>query len=371
MMLSFKSRDAAFAAVWLVFLLPVLVQVLFQPTHSAAQRIWAIAITAVFCVAYTLAFGTLHFYPQGWSYRRRVTTWWLILALLALAAIPSHGVWAVVFVPYLGALVSFTQPLKTATTIIALTGIVLSIPLWLYAEQRFIEFALILFGWPLLILMLGTLSQREDIETALRHDLELAQQREDIASDIHDLLGHTLTAINLKSEVARRFIDRDPSQAAAELEEISALSRMSLAEVRSTVTRMKNPTFTGELQAARRILETAEIKTHLPDPLSQPKSHEELFSWALRELTTNVVRHSGASECWVNLTESSLQVTDNGRGFTEDATHALAAGLTGLAGLRRRAADAGGDVIVRRADGLTTVLLTLQGAPDIKDPHQS
>ncbi|MFH6889679.1 MULTISPECIES: sensor histidine kinase [Corynebacterium] len=370
MMHSFKARDAAFAAVWLIFLLPVLLQILFQPTTSAGRRFWAVAITVVFCVAYSLAFGTLHSYPQEWSYQRRVATWWLILALLALLAIPSHGVWAVVFAPYLGALVSFTQPLKTASTIIALTGAVVGIPLWFYAEQRFIDFALILFGWPLLILTLGTLSQRDDTETALRHDLDLAQQREDIAADIHDLLGHTLTAINLKSEVARRLIDHDPSTAAAELEEISALSRLSLAEVRSTVTRMKNPTFAGEIQAARRILDTAGITTHLPDTFTQPQSHEDLFSWALRELTTNVVRHSGATECWVTLDENSLQVTDNGGGFTEDAKQALAAGLTGLAGLRRRADDAGGDLIIRRSDGLTSVLLTLENTTEVKEFQQ-
>lgn len=333
---SFRPREAAFAAVWLIFLLPVLLQILIQPSYSAAQRIWAVTITAIFCVTYLFSFGTLHDYPRGWSHNQRVAIRWLILALLALSAIPSHGTWIVVFVPYLGALAAFTLPLKTAATIIAVTGIVVSIPVWFYDRPRFVDLAIILFGWPLLILALGALSQREDTETALRHDLELAQQREDIASDIHDLLGHTLTAINLKAEVARRLIDRDSTKAAAELEEISSLSRLSLAEVRSTVTRMKNPTFAGEIQAARRILETAGIEAHLPETLTQPRVHEDLFSWALRELTTNVVRHSGATQCWVILTEDSLQVTDNGSGFTADATHALADGLTGLAGLRHR-----------------------------------
>lgn len=361
MMRNFRPRDAAFAAVWLIFLLPVLLQILLQPSYSTAQRTWAVIITAVFCAAYLVSFGTVHDYPRGWSHNHRVAIRWTILALIALAAVPSHGAWIVVFVPYLGALIAFTLPLKTAATIIALTGIVASIPAWVYDRPRFVDLAIILFGWPLLILALGTLSQREDTETALRHDLDLSQQREDIASDIHDLLGHTLTAINLKAEVARRLIDRDPAKAAAELEEISSLSRLSLAEVRSTVTRMKNPTFAGEIQAARRILETAGIQAHLPETLTQPRAHEDLFSWALRELTTNVVRHSGATQCWVILTEDSLQVTDNGNGFTEDATQALADGLTGLAGLRHRAEAVGGEVITQRAEGVTTVLLALDG----------
>lgn len=367
MMDDFRLRDAVFSAIWLLFLLTGLVQILVLPSYSTAQRLWAVAITAVFCVTYFVSFGTVHAYPRGWSQERRVALRWVILAALALAAIPAYGVWAVCFVPYLGALVAFTQPLMTAATIIALTGIIASVPAWLVARPSFVDLAVILFGWPLLILALGTLSQREDTETALRHDLDLAQQREDIAADIHDLLGHTLTAINLKAEVARRFIDRDPAKAAAELDEISSLSRLSLAEVRSTVTRMKNPTFAGEIQAARRILDTAGIHPHLPETLIRPRTHEDLFSWALRELTTNVVRHSGASHCWVILSEDSLQVTDDGDGFTEDATQALATGLTGLAGLRRRAHDVGGDVIIQRAEGLTTVLLTVDGVREIKE----
>ncbi|WP_339016298.1 sensor histidine kinase [Corynebacterium hesseae] len=369
MMSSFKVRNAAFAAIWLIFLLLVLLQVLFLPTYTPAQRTWAVAITVLFCVAYFLSFGSVDFFPRGWTLGQRVTLRWVILALLALASIPGYGAWAVAFVPYLGALVAYTQSFRTAATVIMLTGILAGIPAWIYENPRFMDLAIILFGWPLLILVLGALSQREDTETALRHDLDLAHQREDIASDIHDLLGHSLTAINLKSEVARRLIEHDPAKAAAELEEISALSRMSLAEVRSTVTRMKNPTFAGEIHAARRILETAGIQTHLPDTLTRPKSHEDLFSWALRELSTNVVRHSGATECWVLLTENSLKVTDNGCGFTEDATRALASGLTGLAGLRRRAEAAGGEVTIERAGGLTTVRVTLKG-PDTQEVKQ-
>ena len=363
----FALRDAAFAAIWLIFLLPAFLQVLVLPDNSSAQRVWAVVITFAFAAAYFFSFGSLQTWPRGWSQRQRVALRWVLLAVLALAAIPAYDVWAVVFLPYLGAIVAYTQPLTVAGTIVALTGCAASIPAWYFGRPAFVYLCLVIFGWPLFLVVLGALSQRSDTETALRHDLELAQQREDIASDIHDLLGHTLTAINLKSEVARRYLDRDPARAAGELEEISSLSRRSLAEVRSTVTRMKNPTFAGEIQAARRILDTAGIHPHLPETLIRPRSHEDLFSWALRELTTNVVRHSGAAHCWVILSEDSLQVTDDGDGFTEDATQALAAGLTGLAGLRRRAQDVGGDVIIQRAEGLTTVLLTLDGVREIKE----
>ena len=112
-------------------------------------------------------------------------------------------------------------------------------------------------------MLLGTFSQREDSRAELEHELDLARQREDIATDVHDLLGHSLTVINLKSELARRLIDSDPQRAQQELQEVSALSRRGLAEVRSTVTRMRMPTFEGEIHAAQRALETAGIASHL------------------------------------------------------------------------------------------------------------
>ena len=115
------------------------------------------------------------------------------------------------------------------------------------------------------------------------------------------LLGHSLTVINLKSELARRLIDSDPQRAQQELQEVSALSRRGLAEVRSTVTRMRMPTFEGEIHAAQRALETAGIASHLPSAAKSAGLYDAEFSWALRELSTNVVRHSGAAHCWVQV----------------------------------------------------------------------
>ena len=77
MMRNFRPRDAAFAAVWLIFLLPVLLQLLLQPSYSTVQRTWAVIITAVFCAAYLVSFGTVHDYPRGWSHNHRVAIrWW-------------------------------------------------------------------------------------------------------------------------------------------------------------------------------------------------------------------------------------------------------------------------------------------------------
>ena len=211
--------------------------------------------------------------------------------------------------------------------------------------------AIIAFGLPLLVLVLGVLTRRKEATTKLERDLDLARQREDIATDVHDLLGHTLTVINLKSEVARRAVDNDPEQAKHELAEIAQLSRQSLAEVRATVTRMRTPTLAGELEAARRALSTSGIAAHLPE--CAPTNHDALFSWALRELTTNVIRHSGARNCWVTLTPDTLTVADDGAGFT--STTADHAG--GLAGLQSRLTE--GALLITRELGRTTVTLSM------------
>ncbi|MGV0419486.1 sensor histidine kinase, partial [Corynebacterium segmentosum] len=135
-------------------------------------------------------------------------------------------------------------------------------------------------------------------------------------------------SINLKSELAQRLVDVDPTRARNELQEISDLSRKSLAEVRSTVTRMRMPTFEGEVQAARRAFDTTGIQAHLPANVQAVGLYDAAFSWALRELTTNVIRHSGAQNCWVSITQNKLQVVDDGCGFDPKSSTKVA-GYTG------------------------------------------
>jgi len=246
---------------------------------------------------------------------------------------------ATTFVPYLAALFGFNLSLRRALTLTLLTGAMLAAVCWYFAPENIGWASIILFAWPILLVLLGAFSQREDSRTELKHELELARQREAIARDVHDLLGHFLTVINLKSELSRRQVDSDPQQAKRELQEVSDLSRKSLAEVHSTVTRMRMPTFEGEIHATQRALETAGIAAYLPSTRTAAGLYDAVFSWALRELTTNVVRHSGATHCWVSVTDHQLQVADDGCGF--DADNPLPRSQSGIAVLRQRVNDAG------------------------------
>lgn len=359
----FQLNSAIFASIWLIFLVPVALQVYTGEGFATTAKAWMTICLLAFGTFYFYAFGSLGYFPRGWGTLARALLRWGILLAIALASVPAMQTGSVAFAPYLAAMLGFTVTLRKALPIVVATGVLGAVAVWNWSPDDLTWAAFTLFVMPLLLVALGIFSQYDESRHKLRHELDLAQQREDIATDVHDLLGHSLTVINLKSEVARRAMDNNPEQAKQELKEISDLSRLALAEVRSTVTRMRTPTFAGELQAARRALETKGVTAHLPKLLQAPGAHDTVFSWGLRELTTNVVRHSGASACWVSVTADKLQVTDDGCGFNGEATQ----GTGGLAGLRERVEDAGGQLIVRRERGLSTVLIAMEGDGELID----
>lgn len=357
----FQLRNAVFASIWLVLMAPLLVQVYTSDGVSTGAKTWTTMCVLGFGLFYFWAFGTMSTHPRGWGLFPRAMLRWGILLAIALASVPVIKTGAVIFAPYLATVVGFTLPWKKALPIMLATGTVGVIAVWLSAPTHLGWAAFTLFFIPLVLIGVGAFSQHDESRQQLQHELELAQQRERIAADVHDLLGHSLTVINLKSEVARRAADKNSEQAKQELQEISELTRFALAEVRSTVTRMRTPTFAGELQAARRALETRGITPHLPERLTSPGKHDTVFSWGLRELTTNVVRHSGAHNCWVSITGNRLQVTDDGCGFSSDISQNTGGGL---AGLRERVEAAGGQLVLRREQGVSTALITMDGTEE-------
>ncbi len=163
-------------------------------------------------------------------------------------------------------------------------------------------------------------------------------ERSRIARDLHDLLGHSLTTITVKAGLARRLAERDPVAAAAEIGEVEALTRRALAEVRAAVSGYRDVTLTGEIATAREVLRASGIAADLPTAADavQPEL-VDLFGWVIREGVTNVVRHSRATHCRVELASRSVSITDNGRG-------GAAADGNGIAGLRERAEVVGGEL---------------------------
>ncbi len=176
--------------------------------------------------------------------------------------------------------------------------------------------------------------------------LATENERSRIARDLHDLLGHSLTTIVVKASLARRLFATEPERSLNEITEVEELARLSLSEVRSTVTGYYEVSLITELATAREILGAAGIKTDLPDPADVVLSkHQQLFGWVVREGVTNVVRHSHATHCTIRLSDEVLEIADDGTGG------AVCNG-NGLRGLRQRVADDGGSLTVEsRATG--------------------
>lgn len=178
-------------------------------------------------------------------------------------------------------------------------------------------------------------------------DLAVARERERIARDMHDVLGHSLTVISVKAELAAKLLraataDRPATapeeRATSEVADIQDLARGALADVRGMVAGSRQVTLAGELATARSALDAAGIEADLPGAVDGvPAEHRELFAWVLREGTTNVLRHSGAARVVVTVAADRLAVDDDGGGGPEGRTD----GGNGLTGLTARARDAG------------------------------
>ncbi|WP_433756455.1 sensor histidine kinase [Nocardia sp. CA-135398] len=191
-------------------------------------------------------------------------------------------------------------------------------------------------------------------ELARRQQAELAivEERNRVARDVHDILGHSLTVITVKTELAQRLIDVDLMRAKAEMADVERLAREALAGVRDTVGGLREVSLRGELANARTALAAADIDATLPDSVPDTP-HSELFGWVLREAVTNVIRHSAARHCTVTVTDTSIEVVDDGRGLGTGESG------SGLSGLRERVRAAGGTLTLSSSEGGVRVRATV------------
>jgi two-component system, NarL family, sensor histidine kinase DesK len=178
--------------------------------------------------------------------------------------------------------------------------------------------------------------------------LAVAEERSRIARDLHDSLGHSLSVIALKSELARRVLPDDPTRAAAEIGDVEQAARDALAAVRETVSGYRVPSLAVELAGARAALLAAGIEGVVePAPHGLPRDVDAVLGWAVREGVTNVLRHSDATSAAVRVLADgprrSVEVVDDGMGLHAGDARDQRPG-TGIDGLRERARGLGGAV---------------------------
>ncbi|MEM7082247.1 MAG: sensor histidine kinase [Pseudomonadota bacterium] len=303
--------DVAVAMVVLAIFIPLHLKTFFAPTR---KRLLPIAITA-------LLGSVCSFFVLG----------------------------AGVFQVYCGAMAGFCRPVKLSGLLLGLCAVVFTASAWM-ADRALVEMGFILFMsaivWFSCLSTAQTLIDNRQLEREHELDRQTASlmERERIGRDLHDLLGHTLTMVALKSDLARRLIDTDPAQAKAEIGDIQTGARQALQDVRAALSGLAAVSIAGELANARKALGAADVSLsvtgHVP---TLSADQDQAIGLMIREAVTNIIRHTDATDAHIEFSVDdavqTVTVRDNGGGQ-------IGAEGRGLSGLRRRIEALGGTVQV-------------------------
>ncbi|WP_418058536.1 sensor histidine kinase [Pimelobacter simplex] len=345
-------RGPWFAAIWLFFLIDP-VRAGFQ-ADDRVRGLAGVATTAVFAAVYMLLWWRMRARAQalgdpvgetpgaGGTLLLTLTA----LGVLMMVLLGEPGVACLVYVAVAAVMVLPFRWAAPTVVAIAVTAVLLGLlPGWEFefgVAFGVMAAAIAVFG------MRTIISRNAQLVAAHARNAELAvdNERSRFARDLHDILGHSLTVITIKAELARRLIDVDPERTRAELADLERLSRDALADVRRAVEGYRDLTLPGELARARTALGAAEIEATLPNSAEDvPSELRELFAWTVREGVTNVIRHSGARHCEVLLGPGRAEVRDDGAGPSVPSPRG-----SGLTGLQERAAALGARLVTTRLD---------------------
>jgi two-component system, NarL family, sensor histidine kinase DesK len=322
----------------------------YRADAAPAEWLWTGLVFACFLVLY--AIGVVF-----WSQRRIVLRVCIGLALLG-AAFTAYRPSGIIFFVYIAAL----GPFAAGGRIGGSAAIVLLAALALLAQWHlFWPPAPFPYVFATVSIVLGaalTVVARQRAALARFHK---TAERERIARDLHDILGHTLSVVILKSDLAVRLVEQDAQRARKEIEEVERISRQALAEVREAIAGYRSGDLRAEFERAGVTLATAGIAVDGDcEPSNMPAAHERALALVLREAVTNVIRHARASRCHMNFSFADggyrLEVGDDGRGG------ALQEGM-GMQGIRERVRALGGTATWRAASPRgTTLVVTVPAA---------
>ena len=284
------------------------------------------------------------------------------MVLLGLLYLPINGggctffIFAAAMVPFcVGSQGAAVIALATIGSIGAVEGLWLHIPAWgLFYTALF---PMIIGAGNTFFAERNRMHRRlQKANDEIEHLAKMAE-RERIARDLHDVLGHTLSVITLKSELAGKLIDRDPQRAGKEIGEVEQISRQALSDVRDAIRGYRSQGLVAELAQAKTTLETAglTVQCDAATTVKIPAVQESVLSLAVREAVTNVVRHAQAHTCRLRLEQENgscrLQIQDDGVGTSNGEGN-------GLRGMRERVEMLGG-TLQRSTESGTTLTITL------------
>ncbi|MFI5794840.1 sensor histidine kinase [Streptomyces sp. NPDC051677] len=340
-------RKLLWIGVWLVFLSSP-VHDLVSGNHTTGATVAGWLGLAVFVAVYlSLLFRDMGAAPYT---SKLITTLIGSMAVLAVVLCLTLGsAWLGLFC-YVSVACGIALPLRVAFWTIPATGAVLLVVGLRTGEDEALNLLVlvVLIGFAMTgvsQLVRTTVELRKARATVAQ--LAANEERLRLARDLHDLLGHSLSLITLKSELAGRMLPDHPDKAAQQVADIEQVSRQALVDVREAVTGYRRPRLAPELAGAQVALTAAGITAAIPaepDLDGVPEDTESALAWTLREAITNVVRHSGAARCTVDLVRRQtldgpvveLSVEDDGSGGSGNGPG------NGLTGLTERLEKAGG-----------------------------
>ena len=336
--------------IWLPYLMFFVLQPLLD---HASPRTWALTLlgTAVFLFL---------FFGMFWGRKPWTRLFLAGIVLLGILYAPINGGAATFFIygAAFGPFLAETE-LGGAGIILAVVAIA-SLETWL---MHFSLWFLVYAGGLAAFIGAGNIffaqrnRQNEKLRMARKEIEHLAKvaERERIARDLHDVLGHTLSVVILKSELARKLLDRDPQRALAEITDVERISREALADVRNTIRGYRAQSLETEFSNAKATLETAGVRvTAEAANIGLSPAQESVVALVVREAVTNVVRHAHARNCNLRLSPMDgncrLEIEDDGRGGPVDEGN-------GLRGMRERIEALGGTL---QRDSSAGTKLTIQ-----------
>ncbi|HEX4005680.1 MAG TPA: sensor histidine kinase [Acidobacteriaceae bacterium] len=335
--------------IWLVYAIFFFIEPVSR--HSRPYWLQFSAFFGVFLALYTgLVFA-----------RRRWQSYLLLVGMGVLGIIYcplNPGTWGV-FV-YIAAFIPFiTESLAISLGTIAVCcgiliteGILLHITPWAWGFGAL--FTIIVGGTNLFHAQrMRANSKLQMAHEEIEHLAKLAE-RERIARDLHDVLGHTLSVVVLKSELAGKLMDRDPARARREIGEVEHIARKALTDVREAIRGYRAEGLAAEIDHAHRTLDAAGVTLECGDkPPQLPPAAETVLSLIVREAVTNIVRHAQASHCRLEIEASgegtALVVEDDGRGGIRQEGN-------GLRGMRERVEALGGRFRIESSQGTRLVI---------------
>lgn len=325
------------SAIWLVFL-GYTIAALLQDGLDTAQLVLGLALVILYAGVYMAGF----IFGNRLDARPRWVKWnplgLAIMVVIILGMSAMIGLDALYMTPFLIAYACFLLPrgaawsvgLGTVAVTLLLTGLAGTLPGYLFIVA-------IQVGIFVLNMVTFAFIQAGERNEKMQSDLALASERERVARDVHDVLGHTLTVVAVKAELAERLIDGDPERSRTEIAEIRALVRGALADVRATVGGLRGNDLSTQLAALRVTLDGAGVVVdvegehagQVPDRLRDP------LGWLVREAGTNVLRHARATRCVIRFSPGSLVIEDDGVGLGGSTAG------NGMCGMSERMAEAG------------------------------